>query len=124
MAEKFDLSVVYGDNKEGLSETPDWITYGGNSGHQAVHLAYNWGAEVIILLGYDYGGEGHWFGKHPQPLDGGTAFAGWIKHMGHLARALEAKGVQVINCSRETALQCFPRMNIDEIENTTDTASG
>jgi len=100
----------------GLSGARDRITYGGNSGHQAVHLAYNLGASRIILLGYDFGGEGHWFGDHPGSLRSGHAFNKWLAEMAYLAQALAAQGVEVINCSRETAITCFPRKSIAEID--------
>lgn len=111
------LNVVGGSSREkGLSGARDRITYGGNSGHQAIHLAYNLGASRILLLGYDFGGQGHWFGDHPQPLFSGHNFDMWLTEMAYLAQALAGKGVEVINCSRESAITCFPRKTIAEID--------
>ena len=46
--------------------------------------------------------------KHPV-LDSSLPFPEWIKKMGVLAKELVAGGVEVVNCSRSTALECFPR---------------
>ena len=47
------------------------LSWGGNSGHAAIDLAYNRGATRIILLGYDMQGkdfEAHWHGKHSEKV--------------------------------------------------------
>lgn len=106
-----------GSNKDGLSGDPDRITYGSNSGYQAIHLAYNMGATTILLLGYDYGGNTHFFGDHPQPLRAGHDYKAWLSSLNVLAADLKREGVEVINCSRETAIKCFKRTNIVKIPN-------
>lgn len=40
----------------------------------------------------------------------------WLTEMAYLAQALAGKGVEVINCSRESAITCFPRKTIAEID--------
>jgi len=75
------------------------------------------GATRILLLGYDFGGNTHWFGDHPQPLNSGHDYAGWLKSIEILARDLDAAGVEVINCSRSTAIKCFKRLSIAEVDN-------
>jgi hypothetical protein len=37
----------------------------------------------------------------------------WATSFGDLARALAGRGVEVINCTRETALTCFPRATLE-----------
>lgn len=101
----------------GFADEPDTINGGGNSGHQAVHLAATFGATKIVLLGFDMqqtGGKEHWHGKHEGRLPNGKGFPGWIKTMGYLAKDLERMGVDVINCSRVTALRCFRRAPLEE----------
>lgn len=119
MAEKYGLSVADGGAGQGLAGRGR-VTYGGNSGHQAVHLAYNLGASRILLLGYDFGGDAHWFGEHPQPLKSGHDFDLWLREMALLGLGLQRAGVEVINCSRKSAITCFPRMSIDDVEDYSD----
>lgn len=105
----------------GKQRGDDGVAHGGNSGYQAVNLAYHLGAARIVLLGYDMGvgedGALHWFGRHPVGLNNPTerALARWALAFNGLAPALAAEGVEVVNCSRRTALTCFPRAELEEV---------
>lgn len=89
---------------------------GNCSGEHAIHLAYHLGATKIVLLGFDMGatGQGHWFGKHPKPLANGADFKTMRKSFPRLAADLRDRGVEVLNATRETALDCFPRVTLAE----------
>lgn len=80
-----------------------------NSGAQAIVYAEAWGASRILLTGFDMQGK-HW---HPCHKDGNpyVRFPVFRVGLGLLAKEMN---IPVINCSRETALACFPRMTIDE----------
>lgn len=83
---------------------------GQNSGAGAIALAARWGATRIILLGYDCqltGGRTHWHGDHPEGLGNAGVVNQWPSQFAALAARL--KGVEIVNCSRETALRRFPR---------------
>lgn len=115
--EQFGTYWIRCGSGQGFCREPDTINGGGNSGHQAVHLAATFGAKRIVLLGFDMqmtNGQEHWHGKHEGRLPNGKGFPGWIKTMGYLAKDLEREGVEVINCSRSTALRCFRRATIEE----------
>ncbi|MEN3753747.1 hypothetical protein ABC733_17240 [Mangrovibacter sp. SLW1] len=81
-----------------------------NSGQRAILFAQWLGAENIILLGYDcsIANGSHWHGDHPE-LDNPTPanIKRWKGEFERTAQALSGK-TRVINCSRETALTCFP----------------
>jgi len=92
---------------------------GGNSGFQALNLAAQFGATRIILLGFDMQGEtgGHWYGRNNWMQANNPdqyCYSRWRKAFEAGAPQLKAKGVDVINASRETALTCFRRMPIGE----------
>lgn len=116
-------SELYGATKVagvhgGKLQTPPKISTGGNSGHQAVHLAYNMGARHIYLLGYDMArtfGKSHWHGDHPPGLGNAGPVDRWVGFMEELSKGLKERGVKVINCSRHTALTCFPRAKIKDV---------
>ena len=104
----------------GLGHTQ--LHFGGNSGYQAVNLAYLFGATKIILLGFDMqrtNGEVHYFGNHPyhKAKQGPRPeiLHSWCKNFDKLAVDLNKMGVKVINATRQTALTCFPRANIEDI---------
>ena len=91
------------------------IYTGNNSGYQVINLAFMEGARTIVLLGYDMqhtGGKHHWHTDHPRPL---TNFSKGMPELcipkfNELAINLKARGVRLINCTRQTALTCFERM--------------
>lgn len=87
------------------------VSSGGNSGVQATNLAYLLGAKTILLLGMDCFGT-HYFGDHPPELNSGSPYNQFSKSWEALSKAQD---VNIINCSRRTALDCFDRAPITEI---------
>ncbi len=129
-AEMFGLRYVPHHGGAGLGVAP--IVKGTNSGAEAVNFAVNEGAQRIILLGYDMGatGTGHWFGDHPEtvtvegrgvtsvePMNTMTAqqFEQQCKEFGIVAEQLKGRGIECINCTRESALTCFPRATLEDV---------
>lgn len=113
-AREFGLCHVPSRKAPGLGR--DRVHTGGNSGYQAVNLAYLLGAARIVLLGFDMqksGGRSHWHGDHRR-LNNPTPdlLRRWVENFEALAGELQAEGVEVINCSRQTALRCFPRATL------------
>lgn len=117
-AKKYGLHRIGSENEVGLGRY-DVIHQGGNSGYQAINLAYLWGAQTIILLGLDCSkspdGRAHWFGQHGAGLTSQQPYDIWQARFPRLAQDLKDEGIQVINCSRETALTCFDRMKLEEV---------
>lgn len=89
----------------------------GNSGAGAIDLAARAGARRIILLGYDckYADDGrrHWFGDHPQQLGNAGRIETWPSHFKAVRERLAS--LEIINCSRDTALDIFPRAALEEV---------
>lgn len=104
----------------GLDDRPSHVRAGQNSGYQALHLAaVNFGAARVILLGYDMqhtGGDIHYHGRHPAPLRNPAAkdMPEWAAHFDAVAPTLARRGVEVINCSRVTAITGFRRAALEE----------
>jgi hypothetical protein len=93
-------------NKGGLCLNPNGVRTGGNSGHQAINIAFHAGAGKILLIGFDHHGP-HWFGEHPQPSN--PDYPTLEKRFDSLAHALRKQRVPVINCSPGTKLNAFER---------------
>lgn len=87
---------------------------GGNSGAGAMLLAAHRGASKIILLGYDCqtGKDGirHWHGAHKKPLGNAVSLPKFYGQFRQAASKL--RDVKVINCSRSTALDMWPRQTL------------
>ncbi len=113
-----DVHWVLGLNSPGLAypQRHDAIHTGFNSGYQAIGLAVLFGATQIYLLGFDFSNDGaqvHWHGDHPTGLGNGGHYPLWIDAMNRLAVDLKWNDIEVINCSRRSALKCFPRRAIE-----------
>jgi hypothetical protein len=93
-------------HKEGLCLVPNGVRTGGNSGHQAINLAFHTGARKILLIGFDHHGT-HWFGEHPTPSN--PDFRGISQRFESLNAALKKQGIPVINCTPGTKLNVFER---------------
>lgn len=113
-AESEGITAIQGCHAKGLGS--DLLHFNSNSGAQAINLAYLLGATRIILLGYDMGATGntHWFGDHPKGLRNGK-YEQYVETFTRLAEDLKRAGVEVINCTRQTALTQFRRSTITDI---------
>lgn len=92
---------------------------GGNSGFQAVNLAVMTGARRVVLLGFDMGFDGakHWHSDH----EGAGLSNPDQRFLAQSARILDraaadiaARGIEVVNASRQTALRAFRRAPLKE----------
>lgn len=89
---------------------------GKNSGIGAMFLARNLGAEKIILLGYDCkagsDGKRHWHGSHKEGLANAGSMPKW---QGQFLEVSNTFGdIEVLNCSRDTALNVFPKVILED----------
>lgn len=116
-AREMGLCYVRTRGGRGLSRDPTLVHSGGNSGYQAINIAFHFGARRILLVGYDMqrtGGEAHWHGDHPDGWGNSTTPEKWVPKFADLATDLAAEAVSVANCSIASALQCFQRSDLKE----------
>ena len=113
------VQILRNTGHQGLEQDPSGVRTGRNTGAAAVNLAVHFGAARIVLLGYDMEAtdeaHSHFFGAHPRGLRGGSPYALFRTMFAAMAGPLTAAGVEVINCSRHTALTCFPRQPLAEV---------
>lgn len=89
-----------------------------NSGAAAISLAVLAGSKKVIMLGYDCkhaGGKTHWHGDHPAPLGNAGSVAKWPEKFRQLSVYARQNGCQVLNASRDTALDMFPRVALEDV---------
>lgn len=133
--EQITLSKEIGDSRikvmnlgaqDGLSFRPDTLRTGGNSGYMQINLAFLYGCKRVILLGYemmpkvtkDHQGndrvQTHWFGSHPQATP--TAWFGAVApNFETMVPDLKEHCLEVINCTKPTAIQCFPHAELRDV---------
>lgn len=115
-ATRYGLRYIASVDCAGLGT--DCLHQGRNSGYQAINLAYLWGYRTVYLLGYDMSadrGRTHFFGTHARGtlLD---APGGYEQYLDAFAQMRPQDfGLTVINCSRRTALECFPREPLEDV---------
>ena len=117
IARCYKLHVCLGAKKSSFSLDPALIHYGMNSGFQAINLAILFGANPIILVGFDFrpvGGKKHFFGDHPRAVANGSDYRAWIITMRQAAKELP-KHLTIINCTQGSAIKCFPMGNLKEV---------
>lgn len=117
VSEKWKVNWVKGVNRPGLGKETA-IHLNGNSGFQAVNLAYLFGARHIVLVGFDMKlgpkGEKHHHKDHPAPCVQGQTFDQWMRQGAVFAKDLEAAACDVVNCSADTALTCFRKSTLEK----------
>lgn len=80
-----------------------------NSGAGAIVSALRFGARKIVLLGYDCqktAGAAHWHVDYPTGLGNADSIDKWPAIFERVVT--DFPRADIINCSRETALTCFP----------------
>jgi hypothetical protein len=114
-ADVYMLHVGYPDR--GLSRDPGALATGGNSGYQAIGLAVLAGVERIVLLGFDMkavGDRHNWHtGRPVKPHR--SVYPLMLRAFGTLPRPLAALGVEVLNATPDSALDCFPRVALESV---------
>jgi len=102
---------------EGLSLDPRYLVTGRNSGFQALNLAVLAGSKRIILVGFDgrpgIDGRDHFHGGHPRPTPE-AAYPLYRSAMVAASAALRNAGVEVLNCTPGSAIDCFPRVDLED----------
>jgi hypothetical protein len=104
--------------EHGIETHPTGLRNGRNSGYLALNLAVLYGASRIVLLGYDMGSKGrhsHFFGHHPGAMHQHSPYPMFIAKFETAVAPLKALGIAVVNCSRATALTCFPRGELRQV---------
>lgn len=107
----------YDKRGRGLSKAPGVINWGGNSGYCAIGLAYQFGAAGVVLLGYDQSDKdgSHWHGDHPAQIAKGFNWPMWRERFGEMAKDARTLGFPILNATRKTTLDCFPRVKLEEV---------
>lgn len=85
-----------------------------NSGAGAIVSALRFGARKVLLLGYDCQkteGAAHWHADHPTGLGNADSIDKWPAIFERVVK--DFPRANIINCSRKTALTCFPNSALE-----------
>lgn len=105
----------------GLETDPGAIRNGSNSGYQAINLAVHLGVKRIVLLGYDMQVNGdrlHWQPRTDMQTAQGfqrTLQTTILPKFEYLREPLRKAGVEVINCTVNSALKVWPYQFLGQV---------
>lgn len=90
---------------------------GQGSGFQTVNWLAQLAVKGIMLIGFDgciVDNKVHWHGNHPPELNNpdNSVFMGWKTWFDNAAPKLHELGIEVVNCSMNSTLGCFPRFHV------------
>lgn len=110
------INLIGSTGTEGLeTKNRKGVRTGGNSGYQAINLAFHMGARNIFLLGYDMkpdeNGKNHFFGEHQNRIS--PPYEQFIKNFNTIAEPLAKSKVRVINCNVNSALDMFDKVELE-----------
>lgn len=111
------LRPLLNHGREGLCFAPGRICNGGSSGYAAMNLALQLGAVRLVLLGFDMqpvGGRTHFFGDHPTATPP-EVYALMLSYFPTMRAELQARHLEVVNCTPGSALTTFPIRPLSEI---------
>jgi hypothetical protein len=97
----------------GASPRRGEIYIGGCSGYGAIQLAAHGGATRIALLGFDLTPGRFLDSDQPEEIE---RYEVWAAQFKALAVDLDERGVAVVNCSKNSAITAFPKINWREVE--------
>ena len=102
---------------DGMCRLPYGVHTGSSSGYQALNLCWHLGVKRVLLLGFDMrvvGRRTHWHMAHKRPTAADVFQTEMIPAFRRAVPDLKEGGLEVINCTPESALDCFPRVALDE----------
>ena len=92
---------------------------GSNSAFQVANWVARCGATRLVLLGVDcHSPNAHWHGIHKHPLAKNqkpNLMKAWLMAWRNAAPQFTERGISVVNCSPGSAVDCFPRANLEKV---------
>lgn len=120
---------------KGISDNPKMVSWNGNSGAAAISVAANAGASRIILLGFDMkldtANKQHWhdlYGRQKRTQEQQNKrnrgirqkpfhypFDRHLRGFPVIAQDAKSRGIEILNASPDSAIECFPKFTIKEL---------
>lgn len=99
----------------GLEKRRRFIAWNKSSGAAAINLAFHLGSKRIVLLGFDMRRVddcANWHKDHPSPDK--NPYERFLTAFPLIKRDAEKAGLEIINCTPDSALTIFPIMTLEE----------
>jgi hypothetical protein len=117
------IKAVCRGQSEGIDRRVNFVAWNKSSGGAAVNVAYHLGASTVVLLGYDMRRvkmkvqgkkveRANWHEDHPAPNK--DPYERFLLPWKRVLKDASRLGMQIINCTPESALTVFPSMTLEE----------
>lgn len=109
------IKVVKRGDRRKLGDTPDKIMHGTNGGAEAIDVGFHLGGVRAILLGFDMKTQEkahNWHPNHTRQIPDSIykdQYNGCFE-----AIAKQLNGREIINCTEDSALTCFPTGRLED----------
>jgi len=120
-AEKYNINYIEERNEKGLSTDTSYIHHHHGSGPIILNIALHYGVKKMLLIGWDmrHKGKRHYFGEYPKSMQHTTKNLGPDGELIGLIKEMETinpsdYGIEIINCTPNSALKHFPMGNLDD----------
>jgi len=138
LADRFNIDYIKGAIKDGLSEDPSIVHINHGSSPMTVNLALHYGIKKLVLIGHDmryakdYNPKArdpgstprHYFSEYPGPLQHWPSVLvgkskpgvldGLIQTYGKMIPQLNKLGMEVVNCTPDSALDVFRMSTLEK----------
>jgi hypothetical protein len=105
-----DVHIIRFSNSErGICQRKDIVCFNSSSGASAINLAYHFGANRIVLVGFDMcriDGKSNWR-PHPVPKSD-KPYTNLLRPFKHIASDAKKIGLEILNATPESQLKEFP----------------
>jgi hypothetical protein len=113
--------------KHGISTSPSFVSWNGNSGAAAISLAVHFGVKRIILLGFDMNLDenqnSHWHGSHRNPngreairkIKRKPPFERHLRGFPDIAEDARRMGVEILNANPNSAINDFKKVTVKDV---------
>lgn len=104
----------------GLTEKPGDLCWNNTTGAAAINLAVQLGVKEIYLLGFDMkltNQNQHWHKEYPNKKYediNRQLFNPQTKPFSLIAKAASKLGVKIYNCNPDSAIECFPKITVQQ----------
>ena len=104
---------------QGIVTSSDAVSWNRSSGTSAINFAFHLGVKTVVLLGFDMkriNDRPNWHQDHPgsHRKNVEDPYERFLRCFSHVASDAQTLGLEIINCTPDSAITQFPIMPLEE----------
>ena len=113
LKDKHRVKFLNHGQRKGIDDRPDHLSKGTSSGYGGIGVAIAYGVKEVIILGFDMcrdeDGNHNYHNDHRRPVKDTIYEDAHMLSFPALVPACKERGITIINCNLDSALECFPK---------------